>query len=63
MDFNSGIRNLIDVITNDEQGPNFDLLYVSSWHSTPRVSKDPVINTSGRKLIEPCISHNLKIVN
>ena len=62
VDFNSGTDNLIDFITNNEQDSKFDLLYVGSWHSTPKVSKDPVINASGRKLIEPCISHNLKIV-
>ena len=62
-DFNSRVGNLIDFITNDEQDPKFDLLYVDNQNSTPRVSKDRVINTSGRKLIETCISHNLQIVN
>ena len=26
-DFNSRVGNIIDFITNDEQDPNFDLLY------------------------------------
>ena len=54
-DFDSRVGNLIDFITNDERDPNFDLLYGDNQHSTPRVSKDCVVNTRGRKLIETCI--------
>ena len=62
--FNSRVGTLSDFITNDKQDPHFDLIYVDNQHSIPRVcKKDRVINTSGRKLIEICISQNLKIVN
>ena len=38
-DFNSRIGNLIDLISNDEQDPNFDSLFVDNQHSTHGVSK------------------------
>ena len=40
-----------------------DIYYESTQNTIPRISKDKNINPYGRKLIETCVSHNLRIAN
>ena len=62
-DFNSRVGILPDFISEKEQNPEFDIYYGSTLSTIPRISEDKNINPYGRKLIETCVSHNLRIAN
>ena len=62
-DFNSRVGIFPDFISEKEQTPEFDIYYESTQNTIPRISKDKNINSYGRKLIEICVSHNLRIAN
>ena len=62
-DFNSRVGILRDFISEKEQNPEFDIYYEFTQNTIPRISKDKNINSYGRKLIEICVSHNLRIAN
>ena len=62
-DFNSRVGILPDFISEKEQNPEFGIHNESTPNTIPRISKDKNINYSTRKLIETCVSHNLRIAN
>ena len=65
-DFNSRIGNLPDFIPPDQFNSQSDKFFISNadrFAPPVRNTKDKIVNSYGRKLIDTCISHNLKIVN
>ena len=65
-DFNSRIGNLPDFIPPDQFNSQSDKFFISNadrFVPPVRNTKDKIVNSYGRKHIDTCISHNLKIVN
>ena len=62
----SRIGNLPDFIPPDQLNSQRDEFFISNadrFVPPVRNTKDKIVNSYGRKLIDTCISHNLKIVN
>ena len=65
-DFNSRIGSLSDFIPADQFNSHSDEFFVSNadrFVPPVRNAKDKIVSSYVRKLIDTCISHNLKIVN
>ena len=64
--FNSRIGNVPDFIPPDQfnsDSDEFSVSYADRFVPSVRNTKDKIVDSYGRKLIDTCISHNLNTVN